>query len=259
MHLHPLRPIVALLMSAAAFVGFVVTGGSPAGAAGAPYAVAVGGCETQYVVSPFPPIDSVYLSVQVYNLPPSADGPNNGGASNTFFEAAPSGYLLGERYAIPVAGGTGQGVATDQSGPNPTSVQVHYIATDGTVATLPVLTVNLPPLSACGSDNVTSTSSPPTAGTAPVVAMVSTQDHKGYWFAGADGRVYAFGDAFSYPVDGTFNFGPPNLNAPIVGMAATPTGNGYWLVASDGGIFSYGMPTSTVRPEACTSTGPSWA
>ena len=98
--------------------------------------MAVAGCETQYVVSPFPPIVSVYISVQVYNLPSSADGPNNGGASNTFFEAAPAGYLLGERYAIPVTGGTGQGVATDQTGPNPITLQVRYIAPDGSVASL---------------------------------------------------------------------------------------------------------------------------
>jgi hypothetical protein len=240
MRFHPPRTIVALLILAVAGVGVVVTGGSPAGAIGAPYAVAVGGCETQYWVSPFPPIIAAYLSVQVYNLPSSADGPNNGGASNTFFEAAPSGYLLGGRNAIPVTGGTGQSVSTELSGPNPITVQVQYLAPDGTLASLPVMTVNLPPLSACGSENVTSTSSPPTSGTAPIVAMVSTVDNKGYWFAGADGRVYAFGDALSYPADGSFNFGPPALNAPIVGMAATPTGNGYWLVASDGGIFSYG-------------------
>src|ERR1700676_4153972 len=233
-----LRPLFALLISALACVGLLVTSGSPMGATGAPYAVAVAGCEMQYSVRPFPP--SVYISVQVYNLPSSADGPNNGGASNAYFEAAPSGYLLGERYAIPATGGTGQGEATDQSGPNPTTVQVHYIALDGTLASLPLMTVNVPPLSSCGSANATSTSSPPTSGTAPIVAMASTHDNKGYWFAGADGRVYAFGNAFSYPADGAFTFGPPALNAPIVGMAATPTGSGYWLVASDGGMFSYG-------------------
>jgi hypothetical protein len=53
--------------------------------------------------------------------------------------------------------------------------------------------------------------------------------------AGADGSVFAFGDA-------TF-FGGANslhLNRPINGIAASSTGGGYWLVAGDGGIFSYG-------------------
>jgi hypothetical protein len=57
----------------------------------------------------------------------------------------------------------------------------------------------------------------------------------GYWMAGADGAVYAFGNAGSY---GSLAGTP--LNKPIVTMAATPTGLGYWLVATDGGIFSYG-------------------
>ena len=57
----------------------------------------------------------------------------------------------------------------------------------------------------------------------------------GYWMAGADGAVYAFGSAGSLgSLAGT------RLNKPIVTMATTPTGRGYWLVSADGGIFSYG-------------------
>jgi hypothetical protein len=57
----------------------------------------------------------------------------------------------------------------------------------------------------------------------------------GYWMAGADGAVYAFGSA-----DSLGSLGGIHLNQPIVTMAATPTGKGYWLVATDGGIFSFG-------------------
>ncbi len=110
-----------------------------------------------------------------------------------------------------------------------------------------------------------------------VVGMASTSDGKGYWIAGADGTVRAFGDASDFgsaaglplaaPVvaivstpdnkgywevaadGGVFNYGDAgyygsagsiHLNKPIVGMGRTASGHGYWLVASDGGIFSYG-------------------
>ncbi|MCZ7527379.1 MAG: hypothetical protein M5U14_13970 [Acidimicrobiia bacterium] len=57
----------------------------------------------------------------------------------------------------------------------------------------------------------------------------------GYYVLGADGGVFAFGDARFYGSTGGMR-----LNQPIVGMAATPSGKGYWLVAADGGIFGFG-------------------
>jgi SpoIID/LytB domain protein len=70
---------------------------------------------------------------------------------------------------------------------------------------------------------------------APAVAIGGTPDARGYWMAGADGSVLAFGDAGFF---GSASAAP--LNSPVVGMAPTPTGRGYWLVAADGGIFTYG-------------------
>jgi N-acetylmuramoyl-L-alanine amidase len=70
---------------------------------------------------------------------------------------------------------------------------------------------------------------------APIVAIAATRDGGGYWLAGADGGVFAYGDA---PFWGSA--GGLHLNAALVGMAATPDGGGYWLVARDGGIFTYG-------------------
>jgi hypothetical protein len=60
----------------------------------------------------------------------------------------------------------------------------------------------------------------------------------GYRLVGADGGVYAFGDAKFLGSTGTVV-----LNRPIVGMADTPSRQGYWLVASDGGVFSFGDAT----------------
>jgi hypothetical protein len=88
-----------------------------------------------------------------------------------------------------------------------------------------------------GFDLIVAATDPPLpqAVSAPIVGLTATPDDSGYWEAGADGAVYAFGDATMY---GSLAGVP--LNRPIVGMAATPDGKGYWLVASDGGIFAFG-------------------
>ncbi len=70
---------------------------------------------------------------------------------------------------------------------------------------------------------------------APAVAMARTPDGGGYWLAGTNGGVNAFGDAtFLGSAEGL------SLTRPVEGMAATPGGGGYWMSASDGGIFSFG-------------------
>ena len=57
----------------------------------------------------------------------------------------------------------------------------------------------------------------------------------GYWMAGTDGGVFAFGRAGFFGSTGDIA-----LNQPVVGIAATPTGRGYWMAATDGGVFAFG-------------------
>ena len=62
---------------------------------------------------------------------------------------------------------------------------------------------------------------------APVVAIVRTPDGGGYWLVGADGGVFAFGDA-------TFHgsLANTNLARPIAAAIPTPDGGGYWLAST---------------------------
>ena len=83
---------------------------------------------------------------------------------------------------------------------------------------------------------------PPTTGSidgdhlnAPIDAIVSTPDGKGYWLVATDGGVFSFGDARFYG-----SMGGQPLNAPVVGLTPTADGKGYWEVATDGGIFAFG-------------------
>jgi hypothetical protein len=70
--------------------------------------------------------------------------------------------------------------------------------------------------------------------TAPIVGMASTAHGRGYWLAGADGGVFAFGAPFYGSIR------RQHLAQPIVGITATPNGRGYWMVARDGGVFGFG-------------------
>jgi hypothetical protein len=72
-------------------------------------------------------------------------------------------------------------------------------------------------------------------GSSPIVAIADDGAGDGYWIAGANGSVYAFGKAKYFG-----SMGGKPLKSPIVGLAAMPDGDGYWLVAADGGIFAYG-------------------
>ena len=59
--------------------------------------------------------------------------------------------------------------------------------------------------------------------------------NRGYWIAGANAQVFAYGDAA---------LAAPSARRPIRGqiedIAAHPGGRGYWLLGQDGGVYPYG-------------------
>ena len=72
-----------------------------------------------------------------------------------------------------------------------------------------------------------------------VIDSVATPTGRGYYMVGADGGVFAFGDAVylgSVPevLPGV------TLNAPIVAITVTGSNQGYRMVAADGGMFNFG-------------------
>ena len=80
---------------------------------------------------------------------------------------------------------------------------------------------------------------------APIVGMAVTPSGAGYFLVGADGGVFAFGDAVFRG-----SMGGGALAAPIVGMAVTPSGDGYYLSGADGGVFAFGSATYSGGPAA---------
>jgi hypothetical protein len=71
-----------------------------------------------------------------------------------------------------------------------------------------------------------------------IIDIAATATGGGYWLLGADGDVYAFGDAavLGSPLEDSLD-----LNAPVAAIAADPLGGGYWIAAEDGGVFTYGF------------------
>jgi hypothetical protein len=68
-----------------------------------------------------------------------------------------------------------------------------------------------------------------------MVGIAATPHGRGYWLVGADGGVFAFGDATYH---GSLAGRP--LAAPITAIVSSLTGRGYWLVGADGGVFAFG-------------------
>jgi len=69
----------------------------------------------------------------------------------------------------------------------------------------------------------------------PAVAMATRRDGGGYWTTNASGRVSAFGAARGHG-------GSPGLRSGerVSTISATPSGNGYWLFTNRGRTFAYG-------------------
>ena len=83
---------------------------------------------------------------------------------------------------------------------------------------------------------------------APIVAIVRTPDGGGYWLVGADGGVFAFGDATFYG-----SLANTHLARPIVAAIPTPGGGGYWLASA----VMDAVETSPARtvPTSSSTTG----
>jgi hypothetical protein len=68
-----------------------------------------------------------------------------------------------------------------------------------------------------------------------MVGIAPTPHGRGYWLVGADGGVFAFGDAAYHG-----SLGGQRLASLIVAIVPTKAGHGYWLVGADGGVFAFG-------------------
>jgi hypothetical protein len=81
---------------------------------------------------------------------------------------------------------------------------------------------------------------------APIVGMVPSSDGGGYFMVGADGGVFAFGDA-------KFEGSCPGIGG-CSGAAVTvmpdASGNGYWLVTATGHVYAFGDATVLGEPGA---------
>ena len=73
----------------------------------------------------------------------------------------------------------------------------------------------------------------------PIIDSAATPSDGGYYMVGADGGLFAFGDAqFFGALPGVL--GKAGLNEPIVAITVTPSSQGYRMVAADGGVFTFG-------------------
>jgi hypothetical protein len=100
---------------------------------------------------------------------------------------------------------------------------------------------------ALGTVVVTGVSS--SSGAAGLTAQAS--DGSGYWLAGTDGGVFAFGTAHFYG-----SLAGKHLSAPISGIVATTDDHGYWLVGRDGAIYPFGDATTQGSMAGKTLAGP---
>ena len=106
-------------------------------------------------------------------------------------------------------------------------------------ATSDTLSLTASPGAAAAEYRAVFTNSSGTAASSP--ASLTLSSHRaGYWLAGKDGGVFAFGSA---PFLGSLPSKGIDPDSPIVGMAPTPSGEGYWLVGADGGVFAFGDAT----------------
>jgi hypothetical protein len=76
---------------------------------------------------------------------------------------------------------------------------------------------------------------------------------EGYWEVRSGGKVYAFGDARTYPANSPQS--EPSPGGVIVSMAVHPSGQGYWLLDSNGRVTSHGLALYWGDAEQSTLNG----
>jgi hypothetical protein len=79
---------------------------------------------------------------------------------------------------------------------------------------------------------------------APIVGMVPSADGQGYFMVGADGGVFAFGDA-------RYEGSCPGIGGCVgtpVAVLPDASGNGYWVVTTTGSVYSFGDANSYGAP-----------
>jgi hypothetical protein len=79
---------------------------------------------------------------------------------------------------------------------------------------------------------------------APIVGMVPSNDGGGYFMVGADGGVFAFGDA-------KFEGSCPGIggcSGAAVAVVPDASGNGYWLVTATGHVYAFGDAVNYGQP-----------
>jgi len=80
---------------------------------------------------------------------------------------------------------------------------------------------------------------------APIVGIVPTVDDHGYFMVGADGGVFAFGDA---KFEGSCpEFG--GCSGTAVAVMPDASGNGYWLVTNTGHVYAFGDAIDYGQPD----------
>jgi hypothetical protein len=79
---------------------------------------------------------------------------------------------------------------------------------------------------------------------APIVGLVPSSDGNGYFMVGADGGVFAFGDA---AYEGSCP-GIGGCSGLAVGVAPDSTGHGYWLLTKTGQVYNFGDAPNLGQP-----------
>jgi hypothetical protein len=82
--------------------------------------------------------------------------------------------------------------------------------------------------------------------TAPIIGIMSSPDGRGYLLVGADGGVFAFGDA---TFSGSCYQFPCGSNTAVAAAVPDKTGRGYWFLTTIGTSYNFGdAPASCFAP-----------